>query len=114
MLQQAIRETAGGRAEVNGCQAGDVKLKMCQRMLQFVAAAADEFLRRFHGEFIAGFDAVAGFACGPVVDADLSRENESFGPFAAVAQAAFDECLIHAGHGQGRGGLLKMRACTWR
>ena len=43
VLQQAIGEAAGGRAEIKRDQAGDIELKMVQRVFEFVAAAADEF-----------------------------------------------------------------------
>ncbi len=49
-LQQAVREAAGGRPEINRGEAGDVELKMFQRVFQLVAAPADEFLRRVHGD----------------------------------------------------------------
>ena len=98
-LQQTIRETAGGRAEINRGQASDVQLKMFQRVFEFVAAATDEFIHGIEREFVRRLDAVARLAGGLAVDANLPGENEALGFFTAVAQAAFDESLIEAGHG---------------
>ena len=89
----------GGRADVNGGEAGDVQLKMCQRVFELVAAARNEFLRRIHDDFIGGLDVVAGFFGGMAVDADDAGEDEALGAFAAVAECAFDEGLIESGHG---------------
>ena len=84
--------------KINGGEAGDVQLKMRQRVFQLVAAAADKFFRRVHGEFVGGPDAVAGFARGLAVDADLAGQHEPFGLLAAVAKAGFNEGLIKSGH----------------
>ena len=98
-LQQTIRETTRRCAEINRGQASDVQLKMFQRVFEFVSAAADEFIHGVEREFVRGLGIVTGLARGLAIDANLPGENEAFGFFAAVAQAALDESLIEAGHG---------------
>ncbi len=73
---------------------------MNERVFQFVAAATDKFFRRVQREFVARLDAIAGFVRGLAVDADGPGEDESLGAFAAGAEGAFDEGLIHTGHGR--------------
>ena len=99
VLEQAIGEAAGGRAEVERDQPGHVELKMFERVFEFVAAAADVFFAGVEREGVIGPDRVAGFAGGPGVDADLAGEDGAFGLFAAFAKAAFNQRLIEAGHG---------------
>jgi hypothetical protein len=103
------RNQTGGRAEIKRRETGDGELKMFQRVLKLVAAAADELLRRRHGNFIGGLDAVAGFAGGMTIDANCAGEDKALGLFAALAEGAFDEHLIEAGHGQKRLPLVKTR-----
>lgn len=97
-LQQTVREAAGGRAEVQGGEAGHSELKMLERVFELVAAAADKFLRRVHGDVVGGLDAVTGFFSGMAVDANGTGEDEALGLFAAVAEGALDEGLIQTGH----------------
>ena len=99
-LQQTIRKAAGGGAEVERGEAGDIQLKMNEGVFEFVAAAADVFFRRDQNNFVRGPDGVAGLAGGMAVDADLAGEDGAFGAFAAVAEAAFNERLIKSGHGK--------------
>ena len=113
-LEQTIRETAGGRADVNGGESGDVELKMFQRVFELVAAARNEFFRRIHNDFIGGFDGVAGFFRRMAVDSDDAGEDEALGFFAAVAECAFDERLIESRHGQNLVPLVKTRFWTSR
>jgi hypothetical protein len=98
VLQQTIGESAGGRAQVERHQSGDIQLKMAQGMFQFVAAAADVFLVRVQGEPVIGFDGVTGLVGGLSVDANLAGKNGAFGAFAAFTKAAFNQCLVEASH----------------
>ena len=56
VLQQAVGEAAGGRAEVERDQAGHVQLKMLQRVFEFVAAAADVFFAGLQRERVIRFE----------------------------------------------------------
>ena len=98
VLQQTIGESAGGCAQVERGQSGDIQLKMAQGVFQFVAAAADVFIADIEGKLVIGFDGIAGFVGGLGVDADLSGENGAFGAFAAFTKAAFNQCLVEANH----------------
>jgi hypothetical protein len=98
VLQQTIGESAGGRAQVERHESGDIQLKMAQGVFQFVAAAADEFLFRIQSEPVIGFDGVTGLVRGLGIDADLAGKNGAFGAFAAFAKAAFNQCLVEASH----------------
>jgi hypothetical protein len=98
VLQQTISESAGGCAQVERRQSGDIQLKMAQGVFQLVAAAAHVFLVRVQGELVTGFDGVAGFVRGLGVDADLTGKNGAFGAFAAFAKAAFNQGLVEASH----------------
>ncbi len=81
MLEQTIGESAGGRAQVERGQAGDIQLEMFERVFELVAAAADIFLAGVERDGVVGFDGVAGFAGGLGVDADLAGEDGAFGAF---------------------------------
>jgi hypothetical protein len=98
VLQQTIGEPAGGRAQVERGEAGDIQLKMAQGVFQLVAAAADVFFVRVQGDLVIGFDGVAGFVRGLGVDADLAGDNGAFGAFAAFTKAAVNQSLIEASH----------------
>ena len=98
VLQQTIGESAGGRAQVERGEAGDIQMKMVQSMFQFVAAAADVFFAHVQGELVIGFDGVTRFVDGLGVDADLAGKNGAFGAFAAFAKAAFNQGLVEASH----------------
>jgi hypothetical protein len=98
VLQQTIGESAGGRAQVERRESGNIQLKMAQGVFQLVAAAADVFLVRVQGKPVIGLDGVAGFVGGLGVDADLSGNNGAFGTFAAFTKAAFNQCLVEASH----------------
>jgi len=50
-LQQTIRETTGGRTQIQGGEIFYFEVKVFQRVFQFMTAAADEFLRRVEGAF---------------------------------------------------------------
>ena len=110
VLQQTIGESAGGRAQVERRESGDVQLEMAQGVFQFVAATADVFLVRIQGEPVIGFNGVAGFVCGLGIDADLSGENGAFGAFAAFAKAAFNQGLVKASHVEMNAIPLSIRA----
>lgn len=97
-LQQTIRETAGGCAQINRGKSIHVDLKMFERVFEFVAAATDEFIAGLQNNFVRWLDRVAWFFGGMAIDANLAGENEALGFFAAVAKAAFDEGLIETGH----------------
>ena len=99
MLQKAVRETAGGRAEVNGRHSGDVQLKMFERVFELVPAPADEFFRRVQRNFVSGFDGIARLARGLGIDANLPGEDGALGLFAAFTKAAFNQRLVEANHG---------------
>jgi hypothetical protein len=98
VLQQTIGESAGGRAQVERHQSGDIQLKMEQGMFQFVAAAADVFFARIQGEPVIGFDGVTWLVRGLGIDADLAGKNGAFGAFAAFAKAVFNQSLVEASH----------------
>jgi hypothetical protein len=110
VLQQTIGESAGGRAQVERRESGDVQLEMAQGVFQFVAAAADVFLVRVQGELVIRFDGVTGFVRGLGIDADLSGENGAFGAFAAFAKAAFNQGLVKASHVEMNAIPLSIRA----
>src|SRR5258706_16027514 len=95
-------------------EAGDVEIKVEQGVFEFVAAPADEFLRRVQGQGVAGFDGVAGLARGLGVDADLSGEDGAFGLFTAVAQAAFHQGLVEANHAARVTARRAGVTCGWR
>jgi hypothetical protein len=73
-------------------------MKMVQGLFQLVSAAAYIFIAGIQGKTVIGFDGIAGFAGGLVVDADLSGENGAFGAFTAFAKAAFNQGLVKASH----------------
>jgi hypothetical protein len=98
VLQQAIGESTGGCAQVKRGHAGDIQMKMVQGLFQLVSAAAYIFIAGIQGKTVIGFDGIAGFAGGLVVDADLSGENGAFGAFTAFAKAAFNQGLVKASH----------------
>ena len=106
-LQQAVGETAGGRAEVNGGQAGDGELKMFQRVFELVPPPADEFFRRGQLDLIRRPHGVAWLARGMAVDFDLPGHDGALGFLAAVAQAAFNEDLIETRHSNAACGTRK-------
>jgi hypothetical protein len=99
VLQQAVREAAGGRAQIERDQPGHVESKMDQGVFQLVPAAADVFFPGIEGERVGGFDRVAGLACGLKVDADLAGEDKAFGLFAAFTKAAFNQGMVESDHG---------------
>jgi hypothetical protein len=98
--QQAIGKSAGGSAEVNGSQPGDIELKMLKGVLELVPAATDEFLRSGEGEFIGSVDTIAGFAGGLAVDEDLPGHDGALAFLATVAKPAFHQSLVHTNHGR--------------
>jgi hypothetical protein len=112
VLQQTIGESAGGCAQVERRQSGDIQLKVEQGMFQFVAATADVFFARDQGELVIGFDGVTRFVRGLVVDADLAGKNGAFGAFAAFTKAAFNQCLVEASHEWRCGNLAKAAVIT--
>ena len=119
-LQQTIRKTAGGRAEINRREAGDVELKMFQRVFELVTAATHKFLWHIHGKVVSRFGVVTGLARGMAVHTDFPSEDEPLGLLATVAQAAFHEGLIKSGHENFTSGkritifcVSKLTVMTW-
>ncbi len=98
VLEQAIGETAGGSAEVDGGESGHVQLEMAEGVFQLVAAAADVFFGGRQCQRVIRLDGIAGFVGALGVDADLSGEDGAFGAFTAFAKAAFHQCLVEASH----------------
>jgi len=90
-LEQAIGEPAGGGAEVDGDEAGDIEMKVVQGVFQFKAAATDIFFAGFQCKDVVGLDGVAGFLGGLAVDADLAGEDGAFGFFAAFTKPALHQ-----------------------
>ena len=101
MLQQAIRETASGGAEIDREFPGGIDIKVGERMLEFVAAAADEFFGGVQRKFIIGGNGIAGLSRGLLIDAHLPGHNGALGLFATGAKAALDEFLVQPFHRAG-------------
>ena len=84
-LQQAVREAAGRSAEVNGREAGDVKLEVTEGVFEFLPAAADIFFSGNQREVVFGLYRVAGFGGCAVVDFDLAGHDGTLRLLAACA-----------------------------
>ena len=97
-LQEAIGETTGGRAEVNGNESDDVELEMLEGVFEFVAAATDKFFGSGKSELIRFRDGIAGFAGGLTIDERLTGHDGAFGLFATFADSPIHQCLIHTRH----------------
>ena len=69
-------------------------MKMVEGVFELEAAAADVFFLGEQNDLVAGFDGVAGFAGGLVVDFDLAGHDGALGFLAALAEAAFNHRLI--------------------
>ena len=98
VLEEAVGETAGGSAQVNGGLVRDGELEVAQGVFELVSAAADILLAGQEREGIGRLHAVTGFARRLGVDRDLPGHDPALGFFAAVAQAALDQRAIEALH----------------
>ena len=107
VLEEAVGETAGGSADIEGDEAGDVDVEVVQGAFEFEAAAADVARGFFDAEDGVEGNEGAGFEAGLIVDEDLAGEDEAFGLFAGGAEALLNESLIQTGasHGEGLAGL---------
>ena len=95
MLQQAIREAAGGRADVETDSSCGIDVKIAQRAFQFEAAAAGIFL------FAAVYfqqgilrDRRAGFGFARAVHRDFACEDHRLRFAGRVRQAARDQQIV--------------------
>src|SRR5581483_767729 len=94
MLQKAVREPAGGSAQVNGHRAVDLKLEMLQSMFEFQTAPADIFFGSNQGELIHRLHQVARLAGGLPIDGDMAGHDGAARFFATLAQPALNQRLI--------------------
>ena len=98
-LKEAIGETAGGRAEVNCGQPGDMKVEVPQGVFEFVTAATDELVRRCQRQVICVLDGIAWLASRLTVDEYLPGHDRSLGFFTAFAKPTVHQSLIDTNHG---------------
>jgi hypothetical protein len=82
VLKEAIGETAGGSAEVNGGQAARIELEMAQTVFELESAAADVPFRDGEGEIVFRLDRVAGLFGGLAAVEDLAGQDGAPGLFA--------------------------------
>ena len=101
VLQEAVREAAGGCAHVGAHATLRADAECLQRSLQLLAAARDKRRRRLQAELGAGVDAGGGLERQPSIDAHLARHHQALRLRAAVCQAALDEQEVETGFGMG-------------
>ena len=95
-LEEAVREAAGGCADVDADPTGRVNLEGVERALEFQPAAANETGLVLDCERSIGCELGAGLVEHPIAAADFAGQDEAFGLFAGVAEAAEDEELVKA------------------
>lgn len=94
VLEQAVGKAAGGGADIEGDEAGDVDFEVVEGAFEFEAAAADIAWGFFDAEDGVEGDEGAGFEAGLIIDEDLAGEDEAFGLFAGGAEALLHEGLV--------------------
>ena len=94
VLEQAVREAARRRADVEAVEPADDEGAVVDGPLELLAAAADE--SRLGGEGYLGVvgEGVAGLGGGLSVDEDLPREDEALRQFARLREAARHDELV--------------------
>ncbi len=104
VLEEAVGEAAGGRAEVDGGEAGGVDVESLESVFQLVTAAADEAFGGVEADGVLGAEAASGFIGGVSVDANGAGEDEALGFFPGLAESEVDEGLVESlGPGLGWG-----------
>jgi hypothetical protein len=94
VLQETIGKAAGRCAEVQCCQAGDIKFEMLQRMFQFETAATDIPFAGGESDLVGRLNFVARLFGWLLIDGDLSSHDGTLGLLAAFAQAPVYQRLI--------------------
>jgi hypothetical protein len=102
VLQQAVGEAAGRRAQVQATQAGHVEGKPGQRALQLVAAAADVAVVAAHFHLQPGGTKLARLVPPLTIHPYLSGQDETLGLLARFGETARDHFDVQAICFQGR------------
>jgi len=97
MLQHAVREAAGGGADVCAGEAGDGDSPGVEGVVEFEAAAADvlEVVAQHADGGVFG-DGGAGLVDALLVDEDAAGENEGLGALAGGGEGAVNEEFVEA------------------
>lgn len=98
VLEEAIGETAGGSADIDGAGIAHVEVKMVNGMFEFEPAATDILLGCDAGDEVGGLNGIARFAGGMAVDEDLGGQNGALGLLAGFAKAQLNQHHVQAFH----------------
>ena len=97
LLEHAVGEAAGGGADVDAGEAGEVDGPVGEGVLEFEAAAADVFeVGAEQADGGVGGDGGAGLVDALLVDEDAAGEDEGLGALAGGGVALVDEELVEA------------------
>src|SRR5262245_3287138 len=102
MLQEAVGETAGRGAQVDGDVAMNVQAEMFKGMLEFQASAAPILCARGGLQRIVVFSCIARLFRELPVYTYQPRHDSAPGLFPALIQASLDEFGVEAFHGAER------------
>lgn len=96
VLQHAVREAAGGGADVEADGSGEVEVEGLHGSFELFAASADESFRFFDGDFVIERDGVARLGGRLAIDEHLSGQDEAFCFFPAFGKAFIYEKLVES------------------
>ena len=94
VLEHAVGEAAGRRADVEAVEPFDVEAERLERAFELPAAAAHEALGRFDLDFGVLGHRVAGLRVRLAGDADLALAHEALGERARGGEAPRDEQFV--------------------
>lgn len=110
MLEEAVCETASGRAEIDGGFSLDWEVEEPESVFELVTAPADETFGGGQLDGIGGADFLARFIGALTIEASEACEDGSLGFFAGIAEPSFDKGEVEAcragGARRGEGGGL--------
>jgi hypothetical protein len=96
VLQEAIREAAGGGAEVDGGEAFGLNAESGEGVFEFMPTATDEAFGGVERDVVVRVGGASGLVGGEAVDADGAGEDEALGFFPAFGEAEVNEGLVEA------------------
>ncbi len=110
-LEHAVGEAAGGGADVDAVEAGEVDVPVGEGVLELEAAAADVFeVGAEEADGGVGGDGGAGLVDALLVDEDAAGEDEGLGALAGGGVAVVDEEFVETDLGGCLLGAVFLRA----